>query len=189
MEYYGKILCISKDDLTRDDRPVQLANGTADYGNSRELNGVHPSMLSREELAPIMSESCYKLLAYRGKLQVVRKGIGRGVTALVSVDSLPDKYKKLVEQKYGSMDVEILRNWFASHWEVDDAARSFYSRFRLPSGKPLEPEQQQEYTLNASALQSVIRLMNDVKMKRAVMQGNKIRWEEICLIGLRKHKK
>lgn len=180
MEYYGKILCISKDDLTRDDRPVQLANGTADYGNSRELNGVHPSMLSREELAPIMSESCYKLLAYRGKLQVVRKGIGRGVTALVSVDSLPDKYKKLVEQKYGSMDVEILRNWFASHWEVDDAARSFYSRFRLPSGKPLEPEQQQEYTLNASALQSVIRLMNDVKMKRAVMQGSKIRWEEMA---------
>ena len=78
------------------------------------------------------------------------------------------------------MDVEILRNWFASHWEVDDAARSFYSRFRLPSGKPLEPEQQQEYTLNASALQSVIRLMNDVKMKRAVMQGSKIRWEEMA---------
>lgn len=120
-----------------------------------------------------MSAECYKSLVRRNPYIVVRKGIGRGVTALVSVDSLPDKYKKLVEQKYGSMDVEILRNWFASHWEVDDAARSFYSRFRLPSGKPLEPEQQQEYTLNASALQSVIRLMNDVKMKRAVMQGSK----------------
>lgn len=162
MEYYGKILCISKDDLTRDDRPV--------LGEYR-LDATK---------APIMSESCYKQLAYRGKIRVVRKGIGRGVTALVSVDSLPDKYQKLVKQKYGSMDVEILRNWFASHWEVDDAARSFYSRFRLPSGKVLEPEKQQEYTLNASALQSVVRLMNDVRMKRSVMQNNRIRWEEMA---------
>lgn len=162
MEYYGKILCISKDDLTRDDRPP-----LGDY----QLDVTK---------APIMTDDCFKQLKHRKKLLVVRKGIGRGVTALVSVDSLPDKYKKLVEQKYGSMDVEILRNWFASHWEVDDAARSFYSRYRLASGKPLEMEQQQEYTLNASALQSVIRLMNDVKMKRAVMQNNKIRWEEMA---------
>lgn len=161
MEYYGKILCISKDDLTRDDRPL-----LGDY----QLDVTK---------APIMTVSCFDQLAYRKRIQVVCKGIGRGVKSLVSVDSLPDKYKKLVEQKYGSMDVEILRNWFASHWEVDDAARSFYSRYRLASGKPLEPEQQQEYTLNASALQSVIRLMNDVKMKRAVMQGSKIRWEEM----------
>ena len=128
MEYYGKILCISKDDLTRDDRPL-----LEDY----QLDVTK---------APIMTVSCFDQLAYRKRIQVVCKGIGRGVKSLVSVDSLPDKYKKLVEQKYGSMDVEILRNWFASHWEVDDAARSFYSRFRLPSGKPLEPEQQQEYT-------------------------------------------
>lgn len=40
-----------------------------------------------------MSESCYKQLVYRKKIKVVRKGIGRGVTALVSVESLPDKYK------------------------------------------------------------------------------------------------
>ena len=162
MEYYGKILCISKDDLTRDDRPL-----LGDY----QLDVTK---------APIMSAECYKSLVRRNPSIVVRKGIGRGVTALVSVDSLPDKYKKLVEQKYGNMDAEILRNWFASHWEVDADARSFYSRFRLPSGKPLELEQQQEYTLNASALQSVIRLMNDVKMKRAVMQGSKIRWEEMA---------
>lgn len=162
MEYYGKILCISKDDLTRDDRT---------------LVGTYKIDVTK---APIMSESCYKLLVYRKKMKVVRKGVGRGITALVSVDSLPDKYKKLVKQKYGSMDVEILRNWFASHWEVDADARSFYSRHRLASGKTLKSEQQQEYTLNASALQSVIRLMNDVKMKRAVMQNNKIRWEEMA---------
>ena len=110
MEYYGKILCISKNDLTRDDRPVQLANGNLDYSQSREINGVHPSMWSLEVLAPIMSSSCYDQLAYRKKILVVRKGIGRGVSALVSVESLPEKYKKRVEEKYGDMDTEALRN-------------------------------------------------------------------------------
>ena len=96
MEYYGKILCISMADLTRDDRPVVRPNGIADYSKSRQLNGMHPSMLSREELAPIMSESCYKQLIHRKKVRVVRKGIGRGVSALVSVESLPEKYRELV---------------------------------------------------------------------------------------------
>ena len=76
MEYYGKILCISKDDLTRDDRPL-----LGDY----QLDVTK---------APIMTVSCFDQLVYRKKMLVVRKGIGRGVTALVSVDSLPDKYKK-----------------------------------------------------------------------------------------------
>lgn len=179
MEYYGKILCISKNELTRDDRPVRLPNGQADYSHSVCVGEVHPSMCSREELAPIMGESCYKLLVYRNKITVVRKGIGRGVSALVAVESLPEKYKTLVKQKYGNMDTEALRNWFASHWEIDTAARSWYSLYRLPSGKPLEPAQQQEYTLNASTLQTVVRLMNDTRMKRAVMQGSRVRWEEM----------
>ena len=55
MEYYGKILCISYKDLTYDDRPVIREDGKADYSKSRALRGHHPSMLSMEELAPIMS--------------------------------------------------------------------------------------------------------------------------------------
>ena len=85
MEYYGKILCISKEDLTRDDRPVRLANGLADYSRSREIDGMHPSMISQEVLAPIMSEDCYKSLRRRKKIKLVQKGIGRGVKALIAV--------------------------------------------------------------------------------------------------------
>lgn len=179
MEYYGKILCISKDDLTRDDRPMIGANGYADYSNCKIDSSIHPSMMSREELAPIMGESCYKQLVFRRKILVVRKGVGRGVTALVSVESLPEKYKKMVKEKYGNMDTEALRNWFFQHYEIDANARSWYSLFRFPSGDSLKPEQQQEYTLNASALQAVVRLLNDTKMKRAVMQGSRVRWEEM----------
>ncbi|NBH90872.1 MULTISPECIES: hypothetical protein [Bacteroidales] len=98
MEYYGKILCISKEDLTRDDRSTV---------GGYQIDNV---------MGPIMSESCYKQLVFRNKIRVVRKGIGRGVAALVAVESLPEKYKKMVEQKYGDMKSEILRNWFAAHW-------------------------------------------------------------------------
>nr|WP_129732831.1 hypothetical protein [Parabacteroides goldsteinii] len=162
MEYYGKILCISKEDLIRDDRP---AVGGYQIDNTK---------------APIMTNECYKSLVKRGKIRVVRKGIGRGVTALVAVESLPEKYRKMVEQKYGDMKSEILRNWFAAHWSIDENARVFFAGYRLASGKELELEQQQEYVLNASAIRAVLRLMDDVKMKRAVMQGNRVCWEEMA---------
>ena len=160
MEYYGKILCISKDDLTRDDRP----------DNNTE----------NEYLAPIMTISCFDVMVYRKKLLVVRKGIGRGVTALVSVESLPSPYKEKVKAKYGNMSAEILRNWFGVHFEIDSEAMSFYSRFRFEDGKELTLEQQQEYTINASTLQAVVALMNDTKMQRAVMNNNRIKWDEMA---------
>lgn len=49
MEYYGKILCISKEDLTRDDRPI--------------VGGYQIDDIK----APIMSEECYKSLRKRKK--------------------------------------------------------------------------------------------------------------------------
>ena len=154
MEYYGKILCISKEDLTRDDRP--------------KVGGYQIDDIK----APVMSESYYKQLVFRGKIRVIRKGIGRGVTALVAVESLPEKYRKKVEEKYGNMRLV--------HWVVDDAARTFYTRKSITLGENFDLEKQQECVLNASAIQAVLRLMDDVKMKRAVMQGERLCWEEMA---------
>lgn len=162
MEYYGKILCISKEDLTRDDRPM--------------VGGYQIDDIK----APIMSVSCYDQLVYRKRIRVVRKGVGRGVTALVAVESLPEKYRKKVEEKYGNMRLEILRHWFLVHWVVDDAARTFYTRKSITLGENFDLEKQQECVLNASAIQAVLRLMDDVKMKRAVMQGERLCWEEMA---------
>ena len=162
MEYFGKILCISKEDLTRDDRPM--------------VGGYQIDDIK----APIMSVSCYDQMVYRKKIRVIRKGVGRGVTALVSVESLPEKYRKRVEEKYGNMRLEILRHWFLVHWVVDDSARTFYTRKSLVLGDNFDLEKQQECVLNASAIQAVLRLMDDVKMQRAVMQGERLCWEEMA---------
>lgn len=127
----------------------------------------------------VMSESCYKQLAHRGRLTVVRRGVGRGVSALVAVESLPDRYKDMVKQRYGTMEADVLRRWLSDHWEIDQAAQSWYSTYRTDEGYPLTDAQQQEYTLNASVLQTVCRLLDDTRMKRAVMQGGCVRWDEM----------
>ncbi|MCS3165752.1 hypothetical protein NXW62_13345 [Bacteroides fragilis] len=98
MEYYGKILCISYNDLTYDDRPV-MVNGKADYSRSRTLKGVHPSTLSEEELAPIMSIPNYKKLAAKEKINVVRSGRGLGGYVLVEIATMPLRFQERIKLK------------------------------------------------------------------------------------------
>ena len=119
MEYYGKILCISYHDLTYDDRPV-IIDGKGDYSRSRALKDVHPSMLSEEELAPIMSEANYKQLADPGTNQCSPfKGKDSGDYALIEVATLPLRFQERIKLKYGDMKDDILRNWFGSHFHIE----------------------------------------------------------------------
>ena len=118
MEYYGKILCISANDLTQDDRPV-LVNGEADWSHSRMLGGVHPSMLPTATLAPIMSVSNYKQMKKRGQINVVRAGKGLGNYALVEVATLPQRFRDAIKEKYGELEVNVLREWFGQHYRMD----------------------------------------------------------------------
>ena len=110
MEYYGKILCISYNDLIYDDRPV-MVNGKADYSRSRTLKGVHPSTLSEEELAPILSVPNYKKLAAKKEINVVRPGKGLGSYALVEIATMPLRFQERIKLKYGDMKEDVIRNW------------------------------------------------------------------------------
>ena len=179
MEYFGKILCISANDLTYDDRPV-IVNGQLDYSHSRVLDGRDPSTLSAEILAPIMSVPNYKQLKARGQINVVRSGKGLGNCALVEVATLPVRFRERIQEKYGEMKVDILRDWFAQHYVMDAKARAFYTRFRFDNGEALPPEHINEYTVNASVLQAVIALLNDTKILRKAMQGGGVNWSEMA---------
>lgn len=179
MEYFGKILCISANDLTYDDRPV-IVNGQPDYSHSRVLDGRDPSTLSAEILAPIMSVPNYKQLKARGQINVVRDGGGLGNYVLVEVATLPVRFRERIQEKYGEMKVDVLRDWFAQHYVMDAKARAFYTRFRFDNGEALPPEHINEYTVNASVLQAVIALLNDTKILRKAMQGGGVNWSEMA---------
>lgn len=149
MEYFGKIECISYDDLIREpDR--------------------------------IMSPANYKQLQARKQINVVRPGKGLGSYALVEVATLPQRFYDRVRAKYGDMNSEILRMWFASHFQIDAKARSFYTKFRFENGSALPPEHINEYTLNASAIQSVLDLLGETVIMRKAMKGGPVNWSELA---------
>lgn len=179
MEYYGKILRISYHDLVYDDRP-SIKDGKADYSQSRALKGVHPSMLSEDELAPVMSEANYKQLASRGKINVVRNGRGQGGYALVEIATMPLRFRERIKRKYGDLEAEILKNWFGTHFHVDAKAREFYTKFRFENGESLPPERIQEYTVNASVIEAVLAVMADRVLMRKAMKGGPVNWGEMC---------
>lgn len=180
MEYYGKILCISYKDLTYDDRPVIREDGKADYSKSRALRGHHPSMLSMEELAPIMSVPNYKKLAARKEINVVRQGKGLGSYALIEIATMPLRFQERIKLKYGEMKENILRNWFIGHYHIDAKAREFYTRFRFDNGDALPPEHIQEYTVNASVIEAVLRAMDDATFMRKAMKDGPVNWGELA---------
>lgn len=180
MEYYGKILCISYNDLTYDDRPVIREDGKADYSKSRALRGHHPSMLSMEKLAPIMSVPNYKKLAARKEINVVRQGKGLGSYALIEIATMPLRFQERIKLKYGEMKEDILRNWFIGHYHIDAKAREFYTRFRFDNGDTLPPEHIQEYTVNASVIEAVLRAMDDATFMRKAMKAGPVNWGELA---------
>lgn len=179
MEYYGKILCISYNDLTYDDRPV-MVNGKADYSRSRTLKGVHPSTLSEEELAPIMSIPNYKKLAAKEKINVVRSGRGLGGYVLVEIATMPLRFQERIKLKYGDMKEDVIRNWLGSHYHIDAKAREFYTRFRFDNGDALPPEHIQEYTVNASVIEAVMRAMENATFMRKAMKAGPVNWGELA---------
>ena len=172
-------MCISYNDLTYDDRPV-MVNGKADYSRSRTLKGVHPSTLSEEELAPILSVPNYKKLAAKKEINVVRPGKGLGSYALVEIATMPLRFQERIKLKYGDMKEDIIRNWLGSHYHIDAKAREFYTRFRFDNGDALPPEHIQEYTVNASVIEAVMRAMEDATFMRKVMKAGPVNWGELA---------
>lgn len=173
-------MCISYKDLTYDDRPVIREDGKADYSKSRALRGHHPSMLSEEELAPIMSVPNYKKLAARKEINVVRQGKGLGSYALIEIATMPLRFQERIKLKYGEMKEDILRNWFIGHYHIDAKAREFYTRFRFDNGDALPPEHIQEYTVNASVIEAVLRAMDDATFMRKAMKAGPVNWGELA---------
>jgi hypothetical protein len=157
-----------------------MVNGKADYSRSRTLKGVHPSTLSEEELAPIMSIPNYKKLAAKEKINVVRSGRGLGGYVLVEIATMPLRFQERIKLKYGDMKEDVIRNWLGSHYHIDAKAREFYTRFRFDNGDALPPEHIQEYTVNASVIEAVMRAMEDATFMRKAMKTGPVNWGELA---------
>ena len=123
----------------------------------------------------IMSQSNYQKMVTRGRIDVARRGGGAsGCTALIAVDSLPTKYKDLVKAKFPDSPQIRLKGWVLSNYEVDQQAILFFSN-PMKTGLDLTPEKIREYTINASVLNTCIKLYDRAAAYRKLM-GEKYDW-------------
>lgn len=178
MEYYGKTLCISYEDLTYDDSP-KTVNGKLDYSHSRELNGVPANELPADVLLPIMTAANYKKLKRVGKINVVRAGKGLDNYALIEYNTLPERFKSAIIAKYGEMGEYIRETYYMQFYEVDDKAREFYAQYTFANGDKLPLEKVQEYTTNASVIKTVLKLRQETKSTRKVLQIARTTWNDL----------
>ena len=128
----------------------------------------------------IMSQSNYKQMANRGRLEVVRKAHGLGNYALVAVDSLPDRYKAAVKEMYPDGNRTRLMEWVKKNYERDGEAYSFFFDKRN-TGVELPPDKVKEYTINASVLNCCIKLYDRASMCQK-MFGNRYNWDEMAAV-------
>ena len=126
--------------------------------------------------AGIMSPANYQKMATRNRINVVRRGGGAsGCTALIAVDSLPTKYRKAVEVEFPGGPEVRLRGWITSNYEVDQHAMCYFQS-RQQTGLDLSAEKIQEYVVNASVLNTCIKLYDRASAYRKLM-GERYDWD------------
>lgn len=126
----------------------------------------------------IMTASNYKQLSARKRINVVRSGKGQGRYALVAVDSIPTIYRKMVDELYPGGDTVRLEGWITSNYETDQAAVAFFND-RAKTGLDLTQEKVKEYVVNASVLNTCIKLYNRASASKTLM-GEKYDWEKMA---------
>lgn len=73
-----------------------------------------------------------------------------------------------------------LHECFRENFTLDAEARTFFSTFRFDNGSPLPADKVNEYTVNASAIRAVLRLMANTKSLRRAQFGGRVQWDEMA---------
>ena len=125
----------------------------------------------------VMSYECYKKLAQRKSITVVRPGKGLDHCALVDYDSLPSRFKQRFIGIYGDPHMQKEQE---KDIRMDLEARSFFEEFCLPDGTHIKGDKIAEFTLNASVLNILINMEKTQGVQRR-LHGNStpINWPPI----------
>lgn len=136
--------------------------------------------ISRNELVDggIITSSNYDALVARKRMSVVRPGKGLGNYALISVDSLPQRYKERVEEVYPGGAQARLAGWVTSNYKEDPEAASFYFSPKK-CGVTLSADKAREYTINASVINACIKLYGRAAMAQKLF-GGAYNWEKMA---------
>ena len=140
---------------------------------------VHGSWLYEFQDGVIMSKSNYCKL--KSKIFKTLQRGGNGRKALIAYDSIPERFKVVIEHLCGDPYKFTKRNRFIDQLEEDIKAREFYQNYTLDSGDALPQKNIEEYTANASILNTVHHIMSNLNARRRSMGGSKSKaWDKIA---------
>ena len=154
MQRYGQTIAVTVEDLTRSD------DGEA-----------------------VMTRYNYDILVWRRRINILRPGKGLGSHALIEYSSLPERFRKRFEAKYGDPEVLLCQDRRAL--VINAEARRFFAgvdenSFRLPNGETLPNDKVEEYTLNASVLDVLHEEVEKQRLGRnRLKHSTRIIWENI----------
>ena len=115
--------------------------------------------------AGILTETNYKALVRRDQIKVLRRGC-LNTPALVAYDSIPERFRMIMEAGYGDLRKGITRNLLVERIEHDAKATDYYAAYMLPNRHHLPEKVQREYYTNAILLNACNRLINERKAYR-----------------------
>jgi hypothetical protein len=107
-----------------------------------------------DEIMQFCSESNYKALVHRNKINKVRRAC-KGTPALIEFSTLPLQYKEeLIKLNGGSPEKTVKHQQFADEIQLDMDAVSFYQNYKM-NGSPVKPEKQRQLANEASILNAI----------------------------------
>lgn len=152
MEYFNKILCVT-------------------YA---ELTGGSDAVIKAATLRQNMS---------RGNIVSVHRGGGEGGQALYAWSSIPQKYKVRYMERYGDPEQRMKEAMVRDRVKLDSDAREFFENFTYEkNGKQehLTEKLIEEYTINASVLKELLKMMAQRRAIRQSLNGSTAgAWEVI----------
>ena len=152
MEYYNKILCVTYAELTSGSDAV------------------------------IKAATLLKNVS-RGNIASVHRGGGEGGQALYAWSSIPQKYKQRYMERYGDPEQRMKEAMMRDRIKLDSEAREWFERFTYEkNGKQehLTDKLIEEYTINASVLKELLKMMAQRRAIRQSLNGSTAgAWEVI----------
>ena len=127
----------------------------------------------------IIKESYYKTLSSRNQFEVKRRGC-KGTPALIAYESLPKRFKEVIEEKIGGHPKQLVNKESALSEKLvyDEQAATYYAQYRNQEGHTLAEEKQREYVSTASILNAVGSMAIAIQARRKSRSKMAV-WEKL----------
>jgi len=119
----------------------------------------------------IITESNYDKLRREGKIKAERRA-NKGNPALIAYDSIPQRFKQVIVERYGDPYQTTKDGFFKQHIVSDLQALDFFNNYQLEDGRHLPEDTNQEYYHNAILLNAVHSVINTRIAKRKGLGGS-----------------